>query len=339
MHLKSSGGRALEIVLFTLSSLLLYHTGIGIAFFLIPLQVVASRRGFGDFLMASGIFLAVFLGIRFAPLVLPGLGGAPDALVLLETGVVALFMVGLAVVNLPLRRRPRTLTMMGAAILGTLCVGFPGLLALSGTAPFQKAMEGTYAEVAKMLSVVFAPTADAADAGALVSTLLSPQRLREMSEAVLARTLLASYALLLAFSWWAGQAAASRGARLMGAEPGFRFSGFRLGAGWLWPLIAGWAVVLADLFFHVEPWSYAAWNVGVVMLCLYGMQGMAIVWFLFEKYRVPRFLWVLTVAGLGLCAASPGVGVFVMLAIPLFGISENWIRYRIPRDEAPREES
>ena len=45
MYQRSAGGRWLEILLFTTSSLILYHTGVGIILFLVPLQVVASRRG------------------------------------------------------------------------------------------------------------------------------------------------------------------------------------------------------------------------------------------------------------------------------------------------------
>jgi hypothetical protein len=158
-----------------------------------------------------------------------------------------------------------------------------------------------------------------------------------MSEAYLLRSLLADYAVLLAFSWWAGQAAANRARALQGAVPRFRLSRFTLEAGWLWPLIGSGALVLADLFFGISAWAYAAWNIGLVMLFLFGLQGMAIVRFLFEKYRVPRLLWFLLVAGLVMLAASPGAGLFIVLLIPILGISENWIRYRIPRDAAPKE--
>jgi uncharacterized protein YybS (DUF2232 family) len=95
--------------------------------------------------------------------------------------------------------------------------------------------------------------------------------------------------------------------------------------------------VLADLFFGIGGWAYVAWNVGLVLLFLFGLQGMAIIHFLFEKYKVPRLLWVLLVAGLVILAVSPGIGLFIVLVIPVFGISENWIRYRIPREAAPTE--
>ena len=125
--------------------------------------------------------------------------------------------------------------------------------------------------------------------------------------------------------------------RSRGCRRRFRFSAFRLESGWLWPLIVSGALVLADLFFGISAWAYAAWNIGLVLLFLFGLQGLAIVLFLFEKYRVPRLLWFLFIVGLAVLAASPGAGLFFVLVIPVLGISENWIRYRIPRAPAPTE--
>jgi hypothetical protein len=93
-----------------------------------------------------------------------------------------------------------------------------------------------------------------------------------------------------------------------------------------------------DLFFGISFWAYIAWNVGLVVLFVYGLQGLAIIRFLFEKHGVPRFLWLLLIVGLALLAASPRAGIFVILAVPVFGVSENWVRYRIPRDAEPTEQ-
>jgi hypothetical protein len=84
---RSAGGRFLELFLFTLSSLVLYHVGnqigIGVVVFLIPLQVVASRRGESSLLAACALFLVVFLALRLVPF----LGGQPrpDILTIVET--------------------------------------------------------------------------------------------------------------------------------------------------------------------------------------------------------------------------------------------------------------
>ncbi len=75
-----------------------------------------------------------------------------------------------------------------------------------------------------------------------------------------------------------------------------------------------------------------------MLLFLYGLQGLAIIRFIFEKHGVPRFLWLLVIVGLAMLSASPRAGPFVILAVPAFGVSENWIRYRVPRDAEPTEE-
>jgi hypothetical protein len=325
-----------EILLFTLASLLLYHTVLGFVVFLVPLQIVASRRGISGLSLSVGAFFSVFLLIRFWPTIFTNRHVLPDIMGTIEIGVAGILLLGLIVVNVQFRRRPRTLVMLLVATALAGAVTLPIAVWLSGLPSFQKAMDVLFADIAKTLSSVLASTTDTG-ATAFLGQMLQPARLRQMSEAYLLRSLLADYAIMLAFSWWAGQAAASRARVALGGEAEFRLSRFRLESAWLWPLIVSGALVLADLFFGISAWAYAAWNVALVLLFFFGLQGMAIVLFIFEKYRVPRVLWVLLVVGLLILAASPGAGLIVVLAIPLFGISENWIRYRIPREAAPTE--
>jgi len=265
----------------------------------------------------------------------------PDVLSAIEIAVAGVCLLGMLVVNLPLARRPRTRfrLLYAAGIAGAVLV--PLGLAVSRMPAFHQSVDQLFAEVSRMLSTVFAPTADGG-AASLFSQMVQPARLRAMTEATLLRSFLADFLVLLSFSWWAGQAAARRRTAFAGSVEGFRLSSFRLESGWLWPLILSGALVLADLFFGISrlglPWlAYAAWNVGLALLFLFGLQGMAIVMFMFEKYRLPRLLWFLLVVGIFVLAASPGAGVFIVLAIPVLGISENWIRLRIPRRAAPTE--
>jgi hypothetical protein len=334
MYRKPTGGRWLEMLLFTLSSLLLYHTGVGIAVFMIPLQLIASRRGIRGLLVSAGLFIVVFLAIRLFPL-LQGGAARPDILEYLETGIVVLLLLGLIAVNFPLKRRPRTLALIAAAAAAAGAAAVPCGLWLSQNAAFQQSMAGLFVEISKAVSSVFAPADPVA--GSMLGPLLQPEKLRQIAEAYLLRSVVADYLMLLAFSWWGGQAAASRTAALYGVRPRFHFALFRLEGGWLWPLIAAGALVLADLFFGISFWAYAAWNVALGVLFLYGLQGLAILRFFFEKHGLPRMLWLLLIVVIGVLAASPQVGLFVMIALPVFGVSENWIRYRVPRSAAPAE--
>ena len=332
MYQRSAGGRFLEIFLFTLSSLVLYHIGIGIGFFLIPLQIVASRRGEKSLLAACGMFVIVFLALRFVPF----LGGAlrPDLLGDLEIGGVLLLLLGVVTVNLPVARGQRTLYWLLGASAAAGLISFPVAVWLAHSAEFQKSMADMFTSVSRMLTTWFASRDGAEDS--ILTSMLSPASLRRMSEAYLSRTLLAIYFMLLSFSWWAGQIASARAQR-QGAKAPFHFAGFRLETFWLWPLIASCGLILADLFFHIASWSLVAWNVGLVIVFLYGLQGLAILRFLFEKHGLPRILWLMLIAAVAGLAASPRTGLFMMVALPAFGVSENWIRYRIPRKPDPVE--
>ena len=116
-----------------------------------------------------------------------------------------------------------------------------------------------------------------------------------------------------------------------------RLASFRLESHYLWPFIASWAGIGLGLLVDLGVVSYVVWNVGLVMLFLYGLQGLAILRFLFEKRGLPRLLWLLLVVGLVVLAASPRAGIVVVFGIPLFGVSENWIRYRVSRTRGAGE--
>jgi hypothetical protein len=339
MYRKPAGGRWLELILFSISALFLYHTGFGTAFFLIPLQVVASRRGTRGFLAVAGLFMAGYLGLRLVPLLRNG--EMPlDLLTLLETGIVVLLLLGLLVVNVPLGRRPRTLALVAAAAAAFGAISVPVALLLTRSPVFQKAMADLSTEASDMLRSFMVP------AEVLEAT---KSAFREVFS-WLPRIAVAGYVALLSFSWWAGQAVARRSVvALYGERPRFRFADFLLESGWLWPLIGAGALVLADMFFGISFWAYAAWNVAFALLFLYGLQGLAIVRFVFEKHGVPRFLWLVliaVVAGVTVNSVTfsmfekkPAAGLFVMIALSVFGVSENWIRYRVPRGAAPVEKS
>jgi uncharacterized protein YybS (DUF2232 family) len=111
---------------------------------------------------------------------------------------------------------------------------------------------------------------------------------------------------------------------------------FRLEGWWLWPLIASLALVAADLLGLAErvpgTWavytSYAAWNAALVMLFLFGLQGLAILRFWLEKRGLARFGWPLVVAVVLVALVTPRLNAVAAVVLPLFGASENWVRYR-----------
>ena len=95
-----------------------------------------------------------------------------------------------------------------------------------------------------MLQSMFA-TGDSV-AGTVLEALIVPDMLKAMIREYLLHSFVLAVFALLAFSWWAGSAAAAR-APQPAAVPRWRFAAFRLEGWWLWPLIASLALVAVDL--------------------------------------------------------------------------------------------
>ena len=174
-------------------------------------------------------------------------------------------------------------------------------------------------------------------AGTVLETLLVPATLKAVIREYLLNSFVPAVFAFLAFSWWAGTAAGRRSLPSTGptARP-WRFAEFRLEARWLWPLIGSLALVLGVVLLadaaSAPAWlayaSYAAWNAALVMLFLFGLQGLAILRFLLEKRGIARFLWPLLVAAVAAALATPRLNLAAAVVLPLFGASENWVRYR-----------
>jgi hypothetical protein len=324
--------RFLEALLFAVSSLVLWFFGVGRVLFLVPLQVISVRRGTAGLTAAGALAVVALAAIRLA-----GLLPAPfEQGALLTSGAeVAAFLLltaGLVVANLRLGGVRALMRLLVAA--GAVCLaGAPLVAALAASPVVAGLVDGVFADTSRMLQSIFA-TGDSV-AGTVLESLMVP----DMLKALIRETLLNSFVLavfaLLAFSWWAGSAAAARAPQPVPA-PRWRFAAFRLEGWWLWPLIVSLALVAADLLSLGErvpggwaaPVSYAAWNAALVMLFLFGLQGLAILRFWLEKRGLARFVWPLVVAVVLAALVTPRLNAVAAVALPLFGASENWVRYR-----------
>jgi len=318
----------LEIVLFAGSSLLLYHLGFGFLLFLIPFQALAVRKGTGGMFASQAVMLAGLAAIRIVR-VLRGQAGEGAWLMLgVELGIVAVLLLALAVVNLPALSGQRAVFRLLIATAAAGLLFTPLALALSRNRVFLQEMEGLFAAVSQTMKAMLAGTDETSMPW--IGNLLDTGTLMKMSGEYVMRSFVVDSLALIGLSWWAGTASGERslGMRTTGKAP--HLAAFRLPFWFVWLFIASWAAVAADLALGLAGFSYVAWNIGLVMLLLYGIQGMAIVRFLFEKYHVGTGWWVLLLVGLGILLASPRLNIIFLFGIPLLGVSEQWVTYRIP---------
>jgi Predicted membrane protein (DUF2232) len=304
-------------------SVLLYHLGIGLPAFLIPLQVVRVRRGAGHFLAAAALSFTAIGGVRLA-LSRDELAGAGFPALVLEMSVVLGMLAGLAWIQMPeLLRRPAQLPggrvarlLVAAAAAGLAAVPLISYL-------------GRNQEFAAGLSKLF----DAA--AALLNRLLDPsggeagfrgEELAAMTRVVFLRSFLLDYVLVLTFCWWAGTVL---GARSLGRRPEVTpLARFRPAEGLIWPLIVGLALVLLNLVLPLGPLELAGWNLLLVMLFFYGLAGLGILRFLLDRLGAPRGMRLLTWLVLVVLAFAPGVNAALAVLISGLGVSETWINYR-----------
>lgn len=327
------GGRFLEALLFAVSSLVLYSFGVGRLLFLAPLQVLAVRRGPAGLAAAGGIAVVGLAAIRLASLLpAPFEEGALLASAA-EVGLFLLLAAGLTAANVRWGRARALVRLLAAAAL-VCAAGAPLVAVLAADAGVARMVDAIFADVSQMLRAIFA-TGDSV-AGTVVEALLAPDALKVMVREYLLRSFVLSVFAFLAFSWWAGSAAGSRVLPLAPPSRRWRFAAFRLESWWLWPLIVSLALVAADVLGAAERVSaaaaanvsYVAWNAALVVLFLFGLQGLAILRFWLEKRGLARFLWPLAVVLVLIALATPRLNAVVAVALPLFGASENWVRYR-----------
>jgi hypothetical protein len=328
----SSRGRVLEAFLFAVSSLVLFNIGVGIVLFLVPLQVAAVRRGLPGLLLSAAFVVAGAVGLRVVQLLSAGQGASWAPLSAVEAGAMIVALAGIVIVNLPALGRFRGLHRVLAGSLAAGVLSVPLILLIPGIPGFQEGMDKVFAEVSRMLQSFLPP---AGGGPALLGAMPGAQELQKISVAYFLRSFLMDVFALTAFTWWAGT-----GAARLSLPPGVRperarFSGFRLEGAFLWPLIGSWALILADLVFGISVVSYVAWNAGLVLLFLYGLQGLAILRFLMEKHHLPRLLWFLLLVVIVVLLFQPRGSLFVIVVIPAFGVSENWIRYRVREKLSP----
>jgi len=96
----------------------------------------------------------------------------------------------------------------------------------------------------------------------------------------------------------------------------------------IWVLLIAWTVVLATKFVVVPIVACVAWNIALLLTLLYIVQGIAISAFFIRK-RNPKATATRTFVMLSLLAIMPGLNVIPLIALPLLGVSETWIRFRL----------
>ncbi len=320
----------IELALFVAAGVFLYQMG-GVFLFMIPLQIIYARRGRILFSYAAVGMAVVIAGIR-----LVGMAGSVNmatarSLVFLELFVVAILVAGLALLNLFPQPRIRRTHKLLITTGGAACLIVPLILWLRSQPEITQVISDVYRQLADSMTILLSQSLGTSEE--TLRRLIDPDEIVRLAGQVLFRSFLFTYFLLLTFSWWAGTRAAARSIRPASGVPALppaRLVDLFLPDLYVWPLIGSLALILLDFVFKVDlgVLAYAGWNVGMIFLFLYALQGLGIAQFFFRSRNVGRGLRFLFYAALVVLLLTPKLNIALIIALPGLGVSEIWLQYR-----------
>lgn len=106
-----------------------------------------------------------------------------------------------------------------------------------------------------------------------------------------------------------------------------RMCRWALPEGAIWFFLGSWSGVLATLLIPYPLFQSVAWNLAFALTLLYTIQGMAIV-ASFVRRKNSQISATKVFILCSLLALLPAVNVVPIVALPLLGVSENWIKFR-----------
>ncbi|MFP4267291.1 MAG: hypothetical protein ACLFQW_04760 [Spirochaetaceae bacterium] len=311
----------IEPGIFTAAAFLLYQ--VRALFFLaaVPLFLLGFRRGRHAQLYGIGLFiLAVFVQtvVRMRGLDEPQLA---RFFTVIEMAYPVSLAVGIFVIQW---RGERTLYKLleSTALVGLLSM--PIILVYSQNAVISAFMGEQIRLITEAINNAFERGTLTASAGNS-----DAEGLVELIKGLFFRNFLFSYFLMLSGVW-----ALSDGIyrRMIGDYP-FRLKGFSVPVIFLWPFLGLWAGILLDTLAGLGFIGYIVWNGGMVLLFVYALQGIGILQTLFTKYGVGAGLRIAVTIASIIILFTPGINLVLVAGVPLLGVSEYWIHYRIGEGE------
>ena len=319
----------IEIGIFAAVAFGLYLLTPGVFLFLIPLQMLAIRRGSSAFNLAALLLVLLAAVVELATAGWRNdLPAEDDYLRNIGLFLSALLLGGLWLVNqprvLPYRNLLRILIATGAA--GLVAVPFVG--GLVSDPEFLPTMR-EYIAGQPILRLGIAP-ADASGMGGNPTVTTEQINLFiDTVGTVLLRGALFMYIVYLMAAWWLGSL---WGARTIGIRsPIGRLLTFRLEPWSIWALLLSGAAVLGDALGDLGVLGYVGWNVFSVFLLLFGLQGIGVLQWLFRRYNVPGPMRVMIAVAMVFMLFRSVLTFIPVFGLPLLGLAETWVDFKRPK--------
>lgn len=311
----------LEIAGFSVGAVLLYELGFLLIIFLVPIQILYVRRG-ENALLSSAVL--ILIGITLVNLIQAGSAlGEPltGNLMLLDLLLPAALLAGLYIINtIRLSQFDRTMRFIFAAVLIGI-ISVPIVLYFADNEVINTVLQ---TQVETFRNILNDP--EAAEEAAIAVP--AAEELISYTKNVFFSTYIFIYTVYLLINWFFGMVFAARsnyGDRVQAPD----LKRYHVHDKLVWPLLISWGLVLLSRIRDLGVIEYALWNAALILLLFFTLQGAGIIWYLMIKKELSTGIRVLIVLGLIALLLIPVVNIAVIAGIPLLGVSEIWIKYRM----------
>ena len=324
LQIQGSSSRLRELSIAVILSTLFCQFGFLVLFFTVPLYALFYRRGATDLLIGSGSVL--FLILVFAVWKMRSVSDADlrGALVIIEMIIPILLMLGMFFVIdiIPgfsgVRRLYRLLTATCAAAI--ICV--PVFLLLKGNDVFTEAVK---TQINALAGIVMGDGSGTYESE-VVKSYLGEEGLAGYMKNFYMKSAAAMYFLILLVTVRISELLVSRIKR----QTPLMLVDFSVPNVLLWPMLLAAVGMLVDIFNLLEL-GFAVpvvWNAGLILLFIYGLQGLGIIRAVFRRFKLPQSLRMMFEFILIMMLLMPGINYIVIIGLPVLGISETWINLR-----------
>lgn len=326
MQLSKQGAFWLDVIIFAGISVIMYEIGFLSFLYLVPLQILAVKRGENGLLFSSVLILAAVLITAFIRTRWIEDMQLKNVLIFLELVLPVMLVASLFVVNKKSTQKWRNLFRLLGVTLAVGLVSIPIVLIIKQNTKFLEFFRDQITRIVEALTNTLFLEPGMYQEG-IIRSLFNPDQIMKTLQAVFFRNFLFSFFLMLTVNWRIGIGIARR----FFGNPVPVLAGFSLPNAFIWVFLISWAGILADIFFGLKTLGYIVWNLGLIALFLYGLQGTGIIRHLLGRSNATRGLKTFFTVMIVFLIIVPGINVLILLGIPIFGVSEVWIHYRKPK--------
>lgn len=316
--------RLKDLIITVILAAVFSQFGFLVLLYTVPLYALYYRRGFTDLMMSCGSVMLLILIMAVWKIRTVADTDLRGALILIEMVIPVLLMLGMFFIIdiIPVFSGHRRLYRLFFATAAAVLVCVPVFMILRGNEVF---VDAAGSQLSLFAGAAFGEGSGTYESE-VVKTYLGDDGVLGYMKNFYMKSAAAIYFLILLVSSRVSEMVRRR----IEKREAFKLINFSVPNNLLWPMLLAAVGMLVEIFelLDLGYGSPVVWNCGLILMFIYGMQGLAILRSLFIRFKLPPSLSMMIEFIIIFMLFMPGINYIVIIGLPVFGISETWINLR-----------